>query len=201
MSAALERMRAALRPYHDRIEQTVNLLDPAITREDYAAFVTRTFAFVEPCEAALRAAAGAPPGDLDARWKTPLLRDNLSALGIDADAVAARPGAGERPGLERWPAALGYLYVIEGSTLGGQVLLRSLVPRLSLTRAETVFLRSYDEDVGGMWKAFLATLDAALSASAADASTIVDTARDTFVTLEAWHRDQFGPAALRRIAT
>jgi len=201
MSAALERMRAALRPHHDRIEQAVNLMDPAITRQHYVAFLARTFGFIEPCEVALRAASGPRPFDLHERWKTTLLRENLAAVGMGAAAIAELPRATDLPRLDSWPAALGYLYVIEGSTPGGQVLLRGLVPRLSLSRSESVFLRSYERQVGEMWKTFLATLDTALSASATDELAIVATARATFVRLEAWHRGHRGPAALRRIAT
>ena len=192
-------MRASLRPCHDRIEQTVDLMHPAITRDDYIRFLVRTLAFIEPCEAALRDAAGTPPADLAARWKTALLRTNLATMGIGPAAEFARPV--DLPRLERWPDALGYLYVIEGSTLGGQVLLRHLAPRLSLSDAEAVFLRSYGREVGGMWKALLTQLDAALSSSAGSESAIVKTARDTFVTLEAWHRHHRAPAALRRTAT
>jgi len=201
VATPLERMRGALRPYHDRIEQTVDLMHPAITRDDYRAFLVRTLGFIEPCEAALRRARGTPPADLAARWKTELLRTNLAALGIEPSANASFALPADLPHLDRWPDALGYLYVIEGSTLGGQVLLRHLARHLALADAESVFLRGYDREVGGMWKALLAQLTAALSSSAANESAIVETARQTFVTLEAWHRRHRAPEALRRTAT
>jgi heme oxygenase len=83
--------------------------------------------------------------------------------------------------------ALGYVYVIEGSTLGGQVVLRDLGTRLSLTPEESAFLRSYGAEVGRMWREVLAWLGQAMADPAAEAA-ITTTAQETFSRLAGWYR-------------
>jgi heme oxygenase len=184
---ALTRMRAELRSAHDRLERTIALDGAGASRDRYAAFVERMLGFVEPCEARLRAAAGTPPGDLAARWKAPLLRSTLAALGVAGEAIDRLPRAGALPPLARWPDAYGYLYVLEGSTLGGQVLLRELGGRLSLTEGESAFLRAYGPAVAPMWRQMLAQLESAMAEPAAERA-ITATARDTFALLDDWYR-------------
>jgi len=196
MSPALERMRAALRPHHDAIERTVALTGDEVTRDHYLDFIARMLGFVEPCEARLLGASGRPPGDLADRLKVPLLRRTLAALGAEEQVIAELPRATRLPSLDRWPDALGYLYVLEGSTLGGQVLLRHLGPRLGLSPAQVAYLRTYDQAVGSMWKSFLAELERGLSASADAERAILETARRTFITLDRWHQ-----GSERRLAT
>jgi heme oxygenase len=186
MSPALERMRAELRPHHDAIERTVRLAEESVTRELYVDFLARMLGFVEPCEARLLQATGRPPADLNARLKSSLLRQTLEALSLTEREVARLPRAASLPSLDRWPDALGYLYVLEGSTLGSQVLLRHLQVRLALSPAQTAYLRGYGADVGVMWKTFLADLERGLSASASAERAIVETARDTFTRLDTW---------------
>jgi len=196
MSSALERMRAALRPHHGALERTVRLDGDAVTRADYVDFLATMLGFVEPCETRLFGAAGDPPADLAARVKAPLLRSTLEAFGLPPGTIAALPRATALPSLERWPDALGYLYVLEGSTLGGQVLLRHLGPRLGLSPAQVAYLRTYDQAVGSMWESFLAELERGLSASADAERAILETARRTFITLDRWHQ-----GSERRLAT
>jgi len=186
-AAALTRMRAELRTAHDRLERTIALDGAGASRARYTAFVERMLGFVEPCETRLGAAAGAPPNDLAARWKAPLLRSTLAALGVTGEAFDRLPRAGALPPLARWPDAYGYLYVLEGSTLGGQVLLRELGVRLSLTEGESAYLRAYGPAVAPMWRQILAQLESAMADPAAE-RVITATASDTFTLLDDWFR-------------
>jgi heme oxygenase len=180
-------MRAELRTAHDRLEGTIALDGARATRARYTAFIERMLGFVEPCEARLRAAAGTPPDDLGARWKTPLLRSTLAALGLAAEAIDRLPRAASLPRLDRWPDAYGYLYVLEGTTLGGQVLLRELGVRLSLDEGESAFLRAYGPAVAKMWRQILTQLESVMADPAAERA-ITATARDTFARLDDWYR-------------
>lgn len=74
----------------------------------------------------------------------------------------------------------GAVYVIEGSTLGGQIISRELTQSLGLHRETGAsFFSSYGEDTGRRWKEFLATL-ADQEKNKLDPQKVVQGARDTF---------------------
>jgi heme oxygenase len=56
--------------------------------------------------------------------------------------------------------AIGCLYVIEGSTLGGQIILHSVQKSLNLDAGGGVkFFHGYGARTPGMWKSFISALD------------------------------------------
>lgn len=61
---------------------------------------------------------------------------------------------------------LGMLYVLEGSTLGGQVLCRHLADRLQLQPHQLRYLAGHGRATGARWRATCALLKAALSTPA-----------------------------------
>lgn len=61
---------------------------------------------------------------------------------------------------------LGVLYVLEGSTLGGQVLCRQLKDRLQLAPHQLRYLAGHGRATGARWRATCALLEAALSTPA-----------------------------------
>ncbi len=82
------------------------------------------------------------------------------------------------------PEALGCLYVLEGATLGGQVIVRRLrdLPREALLSA---FFTSYGQDVGAMWQAYREFLTGYAEGRDED-DVIVESACATFATIGAW---------------
>jgi heme oxygenase len=84
--------------------------------------------------------------------------------------------------------ALGCLYVLEGATLGGQLIGRQVQRQLGL-RSEhgCAFFAGYGADqTGPMWKAFSEAVDAYGSAQPAAQGAIVAAACDTFLRFEHW---------------
>ena len=77
------------------------------------------------------------------------------------------------------------MYVLEGSTLGGQFLTRHFATALSLTPdTGCAFFSGYGPATGPRWAAFVKLLDA-LDAPENRAETL-DAALETFERLEAW---------------
>ncbi len=117
----LDHLRAATRDLHDGLEARLDVFarvaDPARRREMVGRFLT----FYRPAEAALARVLGEEP-DLEfaARRKTPALERDVAALKASppADAPLAPPSGRCE--------ALGFLYVLEGSTLGGRVIDKQL---------------------------------------------------------------------------
>ncbi|TDN37087.1 hypothetical protein A8B98_04965 [Hymenobacter sp. UV11] len=176
----LARLRAETRPYHDALE--LNEFNQALAAGTPSAAATRWFlgkmyGFLVPYEEALRqhAAALGPAWEVPERQRAYLI---LSDLHLPADQLPQCPAL---PPLASLPQLLGAMYVLEGSTLGGQVLARQLAKAgLDLGR----YFTGYGALTGPRWKTFCRLLGAAVTpATEAD---IVASAGLTFQTLTAW---------------
>ena len=83
-------------------------------------------------------------------------------------------------------ACLGALYVLEGATLGGQVLRREMATRLALDSDNGAsFLNVYGAETGRRWKEFLDYLGS-LSLDMPAKQRAVMAARSTFSGFEQW---------------
>ena len=182
----LERLRAETRPQHDAIETALDLTSGTLTLGTYRRTLARFHGFYRPLEVGVQAVGGwADRGlDLAERWKTPLLEADLRALGVDDP--AALPVCTDLPPHATVAAAFGCLYVLEGATLGGQVISQLLRNRLGVTpEAGGRFFYAYGDRTGAMWQAFRAALTASV-VKPCDAEEVVWAAKDTFQKLRHW---------------
>lgn len=90
-----------------------------------------------------------------ARRRSLLIARDLEILGVEppSDAEVTPPAASSRA------EALGLLYVLEGSTLGGRVIRRQVAARGGAF-AGLSFLDPYGDAAGDRWRAFLSVLAA-----------------------------------------
>lgn len=121
---------------------------------------------------------------LGPRLKLPLLRHDLRCLGVDDRRLLALPRCERAAGLCETPAAAaGALYVMEGSTLGGRIISRSLQAAPWHPPQRLRYWNPYGDDTGRRWSETLAYLD---SLSPVDADAAVLAAVTTFDVLQAW---------------
>ncbi|NWE37249.1 biliverdin-producing heme oxygenase, partial [Pseudomonas gingeri] len=114
------------------------------------------------------------------------LLTDLHALGLDDPAVAALPRCTSLPPLDTPAACLGALYVLEGATLGGQILRREMAQRLGLDADNGgAFLNVYGAETGRRWKDFLDYLSR-VPLDAHAKLRAVNAARSTFSCFEQW---------------
>jgi len=168
------------------MEQAVDLLSPTLTHAEYRRLLERFLGFYEPVEQRLGAFREWPDigVDLQARSKLAQLDADLRALGC-ADA-SALPRATVLPGLDTIDEALGCAYVLEGATLGGQIISRQLRQVLAVTPdSGGRFFAGYGDDTGSMWRTFGAALTAYVDAHG-NADRVVLGARQTFETFRRW---------------
>jgi len=198
----LQRLKLETRPHHERAERTVRLLEPGLTLDGYREHLERLHGLWAPLEAELARLLPVLPPELRAseRWKLPLLVKDLEALGHDAASLARLPRATRLPRLTGLPEALGCFYVLEGSTLGGQLILRHLQRHFAAVSAGGfAFFRAYGEEVGPMWRAFGEVVSGASAAAASEDfdARVVRAAQDTFDAFEAWLRREREDADVR----
>jgi heme oxygenase len=115
------------------------------------------------------------------RRRLHLLAADLGALGVTGDALAHLPRCPPIL-LPDGMAALGSLYVVEGSTLGGRVILKNVQRRLGPSVA-CAYFHGYGANTGAMWLNFLARLNAA---RLCDSAKIGQGALATFERLASW---------------
>ncbi|MEL7058483.1 MAG: biliverdin-producing heme oxygenase [Acidobacteriota bacterium] len=177
------RIRRETAPEHEAIEGVVDLMRPDIDRAAYRGYLERALGFIEASDARVRQHLGAWL-DLELRTHAPRLIADLRALGASDDEIAALPRAEDAFSdfdLQRtWGAA----YVIEGSTLGGQLLRKHLASTLDGEPPLFAFLDPHGPQTGRRWREFRAALEAA--AEREDPDRIVDGARETFARYRRW---------------
>lgn len=177
----------------------MRLLEPGLSLEGYRRHLEALHGLFAPLEAELERKLSGELPELRTveRWKLPLLVKDLEALGHDASSLARLPRATLLPPLTGLPEALGCFYVLEGSTLGGQLILRHL--QRHLTGAPVAFFRAYGEEVGPMWRAFGEVVSQASAAAASEDfdARVVQGAKDTFDAFTAWLSQERVSAAVR----
>ena len=177
----LELLKSRTRLHHERAEAAMPALDHTLTVDRYREILARFHGVYSPLEARLAELPhwSALSFDFSARRKAALLERDLSALGYSAGDIARMPRAERLPDVRALPRSIGALYVMEGATLGGQVIQRLVRQELGLDSAGLSFFTSYGPRVGAMWNEFRAFANGAI-ASDADAEEMVSAACETF---------------------
>ncbi len=179
-----QRLRDETSAQHREVEALAPNLGKDVTLASYRAFLAAMWGFHAPMEARFAELPGlsAVLPDLAQRQKAPLLGEDLAALD---EGATAHPRCQRLPALSGVNDALGALYVLEGSTLGGQYVHRQLEANLPevLARAHG-FLTCYGTRTGAMWTSFRKSVSAHVSHAEHD--QVVHAARATFEAMKAW---------------
>lgn len=182
----LGRLRAETRREHDAIEAVLDFMTPGLSIAAYRQQLAHFYGFYQPLETSLASLADwSYLGlDFDVRRKTGLLADDLDDLGFDA--ARTLPVCRALPRLTSVAAGFGCLYVLEGATLGGQLISRHVMQTLGLDGLRGArFFNCYGDRTGMMWKAFRSALVAFAVTPAAE-NEVVESAIATFSTLRCW---------------
>ncbi|WP_040337078.1 biliverdin-producing heme oxygenase [Candidatus Blastococcus massiliensis] len=187
----LRLLRTGTAAEHDDVERTLDLLDPSLSRARLAHVLDLMHGFWRAAESGLDRWADAFPVDAGTvawprRRRAELFAADLRALGTAASAPL--PQLPPVPGTDE---ALGRMYVLEGSTLGGVFIDRHLAGLLDLAGVRVRAFSPYGEETGAMWAAFRRATRARV-AGGGDSATMLASARTTFAALADWCR----PAAV-----
>ncbi len=134
------------------MDSRLGLGDSPISKELYRKILSKMYGLYAVWEPAAHRAVGDPIFTAPRR-KIPYLVHDLSMADIDIADVSIWPG---EPQLLSEASGLGAMYVMEGATLGGQIIARNLEASDSPVRAEGhMFFAGYGAESGRMWRAFL----------------------------------------------
>ena len=130
--------------------------------------------------------------DLGQRIRAPLLVADLSALGMSHNQFEV---CHQFMPVSTPAEAFGCLYVLEGSTLGGQFIARQVEASLGLTSQHgCMFFSGNGRDTGKMWKSFGESLNAFAAENPGSTQTVVASAIATFTMFLKWFSSP-GPIA------
>lgn len=193
--SALDRIRYETRALHQQIEGIVPLLQSDSDEQTYRAYLEKLLGFHRPLEPVLFARAGLRELGIRRaeREKAPGLARDLLALGLSPEELSRLPRCRVLPRVPSLSAALGCCYVLEGATLGAQLIHRELSTRLpdTMSRASS-YLRCYGTETSRMWKAFCAALEHH-GQQGEEQAEMAEAARATFTALRAWLLGVNGP--------
>lgn len=183
----IQALRTETAEMHVALEKRLPFFSEQLDVNLYRRLMAAYYGFYQPLEQRLHVLALIPAGlDQSLRIKLPVLRSDLKALGLDETAIDALPVCHALPRIDSRAAALGVSYVLEGATLGGQILRRRVAEQLGLDASSgAAFLNVYGELTGRRWKDFLQYLD---DRNLSDAQTLEVThaAKATFTYFEHW---------------
>ncbi len=177
----MTKLKEATKEQHENLESVVDVMNKMFTREDYERLLTKFYKFYSSIEPRVGVNRLNDSGfDFDARRKTPSLERDLANLGILENVKHLAGSWSDLPDLDTPAKAFGACYVMEGATLGGQIIMRHLKDHLGLTPDNGgSFFNSYGLQVGPMWKEFCAVTTEFAEKNGNDEET-VNAAKETF---------------------
>jgi heme oxygenase len=172
-----------------RIDAELDLFGNRCSWLDYRLFLFRMYGFHVPIESAL-VASDLDHVILDANLrnkKAALISYDLRSLGVDRRDLVQLPCM-LVPAFDELPEALGWMYVLEASTLWGKQLAVHLATRLPLEiESAAAYLSCYGSEVEARWAAFGAALDGYAEREQVS-ERINQSAIDCLVRLARWFR-------------
>ena len=184
----LQRLKRDTAEQHASIEQAVPLLDPHLSLALYGDYLEHLLPYYRAVEPRLRNLPGLRQAlpDLEARWKSDLIAQDLRALGRRPLGGGPQNTNAVAPPLQNLAQGFGCLYVLEGSTLGGQILLRMVRGKLGeAVEGRTRFLESYGSNTRSRWHDFCLAMERAVRGPDAEQEAIAS-AQVTFESFHAW---------------
>lgn len=191
------RLRDATASAHRRVEEAMDLNKRCRGADAYRVLLARLWGLYQPLEAGL-ARIDWRGGEIawNERAKVAWLEADLLGFGLTAGAIVRLPRALNLPPLLNQLDGLGALYVMEGASLGGQIISRRLAADLGVTAEHGGrFFASYGRHVGARWRDFLVALER-FAEDEASAARIEASALATFDSFLAWFADEGTTAAV-----
>ncbi|WP_316816217.1 biliverdin-producing heme oxygenase [Pedobacter nyackensis] len=168
-------IKEATKEAHLNLEKKVVQKMKAIRSDaDYADFLKHFYTYFNQVEQAIAPYITTELlPDQAERRNSSYLKQDIEELGSNVNELPAATA----PEIKNAVQALGALYVMEGSIMGGPIIVKML-EKFGITKGVS-FFSGYGEATGQMWGKFVAVLNAQAN-SEAEEQEAIDTANDTF---------------------
>ncbi|AWI25629.1 biliverdin-producing heme oxygenase [Flavobacterium pallidum] len=153
----LHQLRSRTADSHKRLEElpvSTSITSPNITKASYAHYLQLMGAVIHQTESAIFPKLAHAVPDIDNRHKSKSIIADLKFMGYDLKSFP--PPFTKNIDSEAF--ALGIMYVVEGSTLGGRFILKNIQQALGFEQEGTQYFSGYGNKTGSSWKHFLDAL-------------------------------------------
>ncbi|MET7256193.1 biliverdin-producing heme oxygenase [Dyadobacter fermentans] len=182
-----KRLRQETAESHQKLEDnplSKAILSPSVSVKDYQTYLTALFGLTIACEDQVFPVISHVITDLPGRYKSRLIIDDLLATGLSATEIDALPVY--RFEFSTVAEALGIMYVLEGSTLGGKILYRHIHEVLGLVPENGAsYFWGYGAQTGNLWKSFISSLTQFVD-EYEERDGVIDSAKKTFTIIDNW---------------
>lgn len=160
------------------------ILLPDVTLADYQTYLVKMYGVTKACEDSVFPVIEEVVPDLDQRYKSLHILEDLAKTGYSEEKLSSIP-VFDCP-FSTVSEALGFMYVIEGSTLGGRVLFKHIHQTLGLTSENGAsYFWGYGPQTGILWKSFIAALTG-FAVEKDESEKIIESAVQTFANIDNW---------------
>ncbi|MBC7000733.1 biliverdin-producing heme oxygenase [Cytophaga sp. FL35] len=152
--AILDDLKIKSKDEHLKVERVlINELNNITTNEDYGKLLERLFLFYEPLENAVhKIVKKSLIPDIDQRKHVHMINLDFEKLQYKLGYITKN----YTPHIRSVSYALGSLYVMEGSTMGGRIIAKMLKKKNE--KFSTFYFNSYDTRTEDMWHSFKTTI-------------------------------------------
>jgi heme oxygenase len=191
IESILPRLKRETQPSHAGLERRVDIMNRVRTPLDYRTMLETFYGLYQPLELEIaRSVHRIDPWlpDIANRLRIPSLKADLRILGnVCPDALPLAPV----PPLSSLPDIFGCLYVLEGSTLGGQIISRQIGSQLGFTPENGCsFFACHGAETGNMWRTFSNAIEAYAVSYPEDLDIMMRAAEDTFSAFANWFQEK-----------
>jgi len=182
----IQNLRTATADCHKQLELnslSLELLSNTVNEYIYCTYLTRLYSFVKGFEQYVYPTLSHHFLNINDRKKALFIEDDLKAQHIAIDKQTLLEEAFFRNTYPYLYMAVGALYVLEGSTLGGQIIVKHLQKAMPRGFVNSAYFSGYQQKTGSMWKEFLQQLTA-LPQSTLQEQQIITGAITTFTIID-----------------
>ena len=157
------------------------------SKKEYADLLKAFYGFYLPTEKMiLRYINSSHLEDFPTRRKAEKLLNDIISIVEVSDDIQECQTIPEITGLAQ---AAGVMYVLEGSTLGGQIISKMLNTKLNLNNKSLCFFSAYGDSTMQKWSEFTEFLNE-LTLDTSKENNLLTAAKDTFVLLDKWMKER-----------
>lgn len=182
-----KRLRQETAESHQKLEDNQlsrAILLPSVSIADYQTYLATLFGVTIACEEQVFPAIAHEITDLQQRYKSQLIIDDLLATGFSEEKIDAL--SVYRFEFASTAEALGIMYVLEGSTLGGRILYKHIHETLGFTPENGAsYFWGYGAQTGNLWKTFISSLTQYVDTQGTS-EEVIDSAKKTFTIIDNW---------------
>lgn len=191
----LQNLRIQTNASHKTLEQnplSFLLMQDTVGLEDYINYLKKLYGFVKGFEKNVFPLLRNTLPDIEQRKKTHLLEADLLAQHQDLSTIVILDDLMFYQNFNTESSAWGGMYVLEGSTLGGQIINRCLQKNIGQTIGQSQYFTGYAAETGNAWKFFLENLGIQADKSPQEENEIIAAAIKTFDLMDSWFKSNAG---------